>query len=78
MGAKRARDEHEGFEEVTRGVYFQEMSVVEPIKNMWCEVEGFLEGCVILGKSLVPTEGLATWGESGLGRDHSGIDITPS
>ena len=39
------------------------MSVDEAIKNMWCEVEGFLEGCVILEGSLVPTEGLATWGE---------------
>jgi hypothetical protein len=39
------------------------LSVVEPIKNMWCEVEGFLEGCVILGISFTPTKGLATWGE---------------
>jgi hypothetical protein len=47
-------------------------SVDEAIKNMWCEVEGFLEGCVILGKSLVPTEGLATWGEIRAGEGSLG------
>ena len=45
------------------GFIFRMMSDDELIKNTWCEGRGLLEGFVILGGSLIPTRGLATWGK---------------
>ena len=58
------------------GFIFRMMSDDELIKNMWCEGLGPPGGLCNFRARFYPHERASDMGEiSGLGRDHSGVDI---